>query len=206
MLYKITYFLEGDARPTQHDKGLLSEGSSTVQKKKKGSLATWNAIMLGHMLTLGCHAHNPEGSGGWGDDGSSWDFRAGGQQHTTHRGITLPVWMVHKKRWEEQWRGDKRGVEMVEMRENGTGLMQLNKTGLSAPLPGFRHMLASSKQINATSEKCWWKQWFPIFWRFTVGLLDVWSHPVHSHERSTRPHSSSWIRRHSGNICVHLYL
>lgn len=31
--------LVDDARPTQHDKGLLSEGSSTVKKKKKK--ATW---------------------------------------------------------------------------------------------------------------------------------------------------------------------
>lgn len=73
-----------DARRTQHDKGRLSERSSTVKKKKRQP----DHMKCNHVrphATVGCHAHNPEGSGGWGDDGSlrARGLRAGAAPHPT---------------------------------------------------------------------------------------------------------------------------
>lgn len=54
-----------DARPTQHDKGPLSEGSSTVKKKKRKKRQP-DHMKCNHVrshATVGCHAHNQRAVG-----------------------------------------------------------------------------------------------------------------------------------------------
>lgn len=143
--------------------------------------------------TVGCHAHNQKAVGDgemmevpWILEQEDWEQEP---HQTPHRGITLPVWMIHKNRW----RGDKRRVQRWkwELRKRpryGTRLMQLNKTGQSALLLGFRHTIASSKQINVTSEKRRSKQWFPISWQFTAGCVRS-SHSFPLMVKPPSPHS-----------------
>lgn len=134
--------------------------------------------------------------------------------HTPHQGITLPVRMVHKKRWEKQWRGDKRrvGKKTVEMRVKKTAAVQ---NWINAIKPNWSvstvTRISSHARKFKTNQCDKWKasvktmiSHLPTVHRCTAGCVrSPGSFPLMA---KPLPHSSSWIRRHRGNMYLHLYI